>query len=423
MLRHAYRPPGDAGLWESFLRRLEVTLKLANIHPETVQYLTHPKRIVGIAVPIKMDDGVVHHFTGYRVIHNFTRGPALGGVRYHPQVSLGQTCGMAAWMTLKSAVYGLPFGGSAGGIEVDPSKLSKRELERLSRRYITELIELIGPDEDILAPDVGTTEQVMAWYQDTFTMTRGETSLSAVTGKPQGVGGIAVPDDGGGQGLVYVLSDLATAKGWDIQGASVAVQGFGMVGGAVARYAVKEGLKVVAVSTSRGGVYNPDGLDVAALEAYYKLNQHLDGFEGGRAITNHELLTLPVDYLVPAAVEEAINEHNAHSIRAKVVIEGANGAITPEAEYILKGKGIFVVPDVLANGGGLVFSYLEWVQDLSMLFFDEGEIQNRLREFIHQTLIAVQQRAADLNGDLRAGAYVLALERINEASRLRGVYP
>lgn len=423
MLRHAYRPPGDASLWESFLRRLEVTLRLSNIHPETVQYLTHPKRIVGIAVPIKMDDGVVHHFTGYRVIHNFTRGPALGGVRYHPQVTLGQTCGMAAWMTLKSAVYGLPFGGSAGGIEVDPSKLSKRELERLSRRYVTELIELIGPDEDILAPDVGTTDQVMAWYQDTFTMTRGETSLSAVTGKPQGVGGIAVPDDGGGQGLVYVLSDLAAAKGWDIQGASVAIQGFGMVGGAVARYAVKEGLKVVAVSTSRGGVYNPDGLDVAALESYYKLNKHLDGFEGGTAITNHELLTLPVDYLVPAAVEESITEHNAHSIRAKVVIEGANGAIAPEAEYILKGKGIFVVPDVLANGGGLVFSYLEWVQDLSMLFFDEGEIQNRLREFIHQTLIAVQGRAADLNDDLRVGAYVLALERINEASRLRGVYP
>lgn len=423
MLRHAYRPPGDASLWESFLRRLEATLKVAQIHPATVQGLIHLKRIVGVSVPIKMDDGAVHHFTGYRVIHDFSRGPALGGVRYHPSVSLGQTCGMAAWMTLKSAVFGLPFGGSAGGIEVDPSKLSKRELERLSRRYITELIELIGPDEDIMAPDVGTNEQVMAWFQDTFTMTKGETSLSAVTGKPHAVGGIAVPDEGGGQGLVYVLSDLASANNWPLQGATVAIQGFGMVGGAVARYAVKEGLKVVAISTSRGGIHNPDGLDVAALEAHYKVNGHLDGFDGGKAITNHELLTLPVDYLVPAATEDAINEHNAHSVRAKTVVEGANGAISPESEYILKSKGIHVVPDVLANGGGLVLSYLEWVQDLSMLFFDENEIQHRLREFIHQTLAAVKERATTLGGDLRAGAYVLALERINEASRLRGVYP
>ncbi len=422
MLKYAYRPPGDASLWESFLRRLEVTLKLAHIHPATVQYLIHPKRIVGISVPIKMDDGAIHHFTGYRVIHNIARGPALGGVRYHPQVSLGQTCGMAAWMTLKSAVYGLPFGGSAGGVEVDPSKLSRRELERLSRRYITELIALIGPDEDILAPDIGTTEQVMAWFQDTFTMTKGETSLSAVTGKPHAVGGIAVPDEGGGQGLVYVLSDLAMAHGWNLQGASLAVQGFGMVGAAVARYALKEGLKVVAVSTSRGGVYDPAGLDVAALEAHYKANKHLEAFPA-KQITNHDLLTLGVDYLVPAAIEDAITESNASEIRAKVVLEGANGAVSPEAEYMLKAKGIMVVPDVLANGGGLVLSYLEWVQDLSMLFFDEGEIQHRLREYIHQTLAAVQERAKPLGGDLRAGAYVLALERINEASRLRGVYP
>ncbi|MCS7068343.1 MAG: Glu/Leu/Phe/Val dehydrogenase [Meiothermus sp.] len=422
-LRNTYRPPGDASLWDSFLRRLESTIKVARIHPATIEYLTHPKRSVGVSLPVVMDDGSVRNFTAYRVIHNIARGPALGGVRYHPEVGLGQTCGMAAWMTLKSAVFGLPFGGSAGGVVVDPDKLSRRELERVSRRYVTELIELIGPDEDVLAPDLGTNETVMAWFQDTFTMSRGQTTLSAVTGKPTQLGGVAVRDEGGGQGLVYVLSDLAQVFGWPVVGASVAIQGFGQVGSAVARYAVREGLRVVAVSTSRGGVYNPEGLDVAALEQHYAERGHLEGFPGGQPITNHELLTLKVNYLVPAAVEGVINERNARQIAAQVVLEGANGAITPEAEYLLKLQGIQIVPDILANGGGLVLSYLEWVQDLSMLFFEEGEVQQKLREFVHQSLQAVLERAKPLQGDLRAGAYALALERINEASRLRGVYP
>jgi glutamate dehydrogenase (NAD(P)+) len=422
-LRNAYRPPGDSSLWDSFLRRLEATIQVAKIHPATIQYLTHPKRMVGISLPVVMDDGAVRNFTAYRVIHNIARGPALGGVRYHPEVGLGQTCGMAAWMTLKSAVFGLPFGGSAGGVTAEPAKLSRRELERLSRRYVTELIELIGPDEDVLAPDVGTNATVMAWFQDTFTMTRGQTALSAVTGKPTQLGGVAVRDEGGGQGLVYALADLAQVKGWPVDGASMAIQGFGQVGSAVARYAVKEGLKVVAVSTSRGGVYNPEGLDVVALEQHYAQHGHLEGFPGGRFITNHELLTLKVNYLVPAAIEGVIHEHNAQQITAQVVLEGANGAITPEAEYLLKLQGVQVVPDILANGGGLVLSYLEWVQDLSMFFFEEVEIQQKLREFIHQSLQAVLERAKPLQGDLRAGAYALAVERINEASRLRGVYP
>jgi glutamate dehydrogenase (NAD(P)+) len=422
-LRNAYRPPGDSSLWDSFLRRLEATIQVAKIHPATIQYLTHPKRMVGISLPVVMDDGAVRNFTAYRVIHNIARGPALGGVRYHPEVGLGLTCGMAAWMTLKSAVFGLPFGGSAGGVTVEPAKLSRRELERLSRRYVTELIELIGPDEDVLAPDVGTNATVMAWFQDTFTMTRGQTALSAVTGKPTQLGGVAVRDEGGGQGLVYALADLAQVKGWPVDGASMAIQGFGQVGSAVARYAVKEGLKVVAVSTSRGGVYNPEGLDVVALEQHYAQHGHLEGFPGGRFITNHELLTLKVNYLVPAAIEGVIHEHNAQQITAQVVLEGANGAITPEAEYLLKLQGVQVVPDILANGGGLVLSYLEWVQDLSMFFFEEVEIQQKLREFIHQSLQAVLERAKPLQGDLRAGAYALAVERINEASRLRGVYP
>lgn len=422
MLRTAYRPPGEARLWESFLSRLETTLKVAHIHPATASYLTHPKRMVGLSLPVKMDDGAVRHFTAYRVIHDIARGPALGGVRFHPDVTLGQTCGMAAWMTLKAAVYNLPFGGSAGGVAVDPRSLGNRELERLSRRYVAELIELIGPDEDILAPDVGTNMRIMAWFQDTFTMTKGQTMLSAVTGKPLQVGGVAARDEGGGQGLVYVLTDLARHYGAPLVDATLAIQGFGQVGSAVARYAIKEGLKVVAVSTSKGGVYDPGGLDVGALEAHYALQGSLEGFPG-QPISNPELLCLRVNYLVPAAVEGAIQAGNAEEIGASIVVEGANGAITPEAEAILHRRGVHIIPDVLANGGGLVMSYLEWVQDLSMFYFDEAEIQTRLREYIHASMSAVLQRAEPLGGRLRDGAYVLALERINEANRLRGVYP
>jgi len=422
MLKSAYRPPGEASLWESFVGRLEATLKVANIHPATASYLTHPKRMVGLSLPVKLDDGGVRHFTAYRVIHDIARGPALGGVRFHPEVSLGQTCGMAAWMTLKSAVYNLPFGGSAGGVAVDPSKLGSRELERLSRRYVAEIIELIGPDEDILAPDLGTNARIMAWFQDTFTMTKGQTLLSAVTGKPIQIGGVTERDEGGGQGLVYVLTDLARHYGAPVEGATLAIQGFGQVGSAVARYAVKEGLKVVAVSTSKGGVYDPDGLDIAALEAYYALHKHLQGFPA-QPISNQGLLELRVTYLVPAATEGVIQAANAESIGASIIVEGANGAITPEAEAVLHRRGIHIIPDVLANGGGLVLSYLEWVQDLSMLFFDETEVQTRLRDYIHASLQAVLERAQPLGGHLRDGAYALALERINEANRLRGVYP
>jgi glutamate dehydrogenase (NAD(P)+) len=269
---------------------------------------------------------------------------------------------------------------------------------------------------------VGSDARVMAWFQDTFTMTKGQTTLSAVTGKPTALGGVTERDEGGGQGLVYVLSDLAKTYGWPVYGATIAIQGFGQVGSAVARYALKEGLKVVAVSTSRGGVYAPEGLDIAALEAHYKINHHLQGFPG-KAISNDELLGMGVDYLVPAAIEGVIHKENADQIAAKVVIEGANGAITASAEQVLRQRGVGVVPDVLANGGGLVLSYLEWVQDLSMLFFEENEVQNRLREYIHQALAGVLERGKSLKGDLRAAAYALALERINEAARLRGVYP
>jgi glutamate dehydrogenase (NAD(P)+) len=430
MLRNAYRPPGDSGLWDHFLERLERTLRVSRIHPETVEYLTHPRRTVEVSLPVKMDDGKVSFFTGYRVVHNITKGTACGGVRYHPGVTMGQTAGLAALMTLKAAVYNLPFGGSAGGIIVDPRALSSRELERLTRRYASELVEVIGPEEDVLGPDVGTDAQVMAWFMDTYSMNTGQTVPGVVTGKPATLGGTLGKDDAGGQGLVILLGELARRQGWPLEGATLALQGFGQVGQAVASAAARAGFKVVAVSNSQGGIYDPQGLDIAALEAAYtqdfETHHHpryrLQGL-GGRPISNDELLALPVDYLVPAALEMSVQAQNAASIGAKAVIEGANGAVTPEAEAILQGRGITVVPDILAGGGGLVASYLEWVQDLTMFFWEESEVRERLRESVVVALESVLERSQKLDGDLRLGAYSVAVERVNEASRLRGVYP
>ncbi|MBI5811793.1 MAG: Glu/Leu/Phe/Val dehydrogenase [Meiothermus silvanus] len=426
MLRNAYRPPGESGLWDHFLERLERTLRVSRIHPETVEYITHPRRTVEVSLPVKMDDGKVSFFTGYRVVHNISKGTACGGVRYHLGVSMGQTAGLAALMTLKAAVYNLPFGGSAGGIIVNPRALSRRELERLTRRYASELVELIGPEEDVLGPDVGTDAQVMAWFMDTYSMNTGQTVPGVVTGKPATLGGTLVIDDAGGQGLVILLTELARRQGWPLQGATLALQGFGQVGQAVAMAAVRAGLKVVAVTTSRGGVYNPDGLDIAALAAWPLGQTGIEPpatLELGRSISNDELLALPVDYLVPAATEMSIHAGNAASVEAKVIVEGANGAVTPEAEAILRGRGITVVPDILAGGGGLVASYLEWVQDLTMFFWEESEVRERLRESAVVALESVLQRSEQLDGDLRLGAYSIAIERVNEASRLRGVYP
>lgn len=422
MLKSAYRPPGDSALWDSFLFSLERTLRVARISPTTAEFLTHPKRAVSVALPIQMDDGKVRFFTGYRVLHDISRGPAFGGVRYHPGVSLGQTCGLAAWMTLKAAVYNLPYGGAAGGITIDPKSLSSQELERLSRRYISSLTTLIGPEEDILAPDVGTDARIMAWFMDTYSMNVGQTVAGVVTGKPDTLGGSHGETEAGGQALVYILEELAARERLPVRGATLAIQGFGYLGRSVARTAHKEGLKVVAVATSKGGVYDPAGLDVAALERHYQQHGSLVGFPA-QAVLNEQLLTLDVDYLVPAAIEGVIHENNAGKIRAKTVLEGANGAITPEADRLLRSRGVLVVPDVLAGGGGMVLSYLEWVQGLVMFFWDEAEVEAKLRETVREAFAEVSARAQSLENDLRLGAYALALERINEAAVLRGVYP
>ncbi|WP_234555311.1 Glu/Leu/Phe/Val family dehydrogenase [Thermus caliditerrae] len=415
----AYRPPEDAGLWELFLERLERTLKVAHLHPMTVEYLAHPKRLVTVSLPVVMDDGKVRVFHGYRVVHDIARGPAKGGVRIHPKVTLGQTAGLAAWMTLKAAVYDLPFGGAAGGIAADPRLLSPRELERLVRRYTAELVNLIGPDIDVLGPDLGTDQQVMAWIMDTYSMTVGSTVPGVVTGKPHALGGTEGRDDAAGLGVALVLRELAERQGLPLAGARVAVQGFGQVGGSFALHAEAMGLRVVAVSTRRGVMYAEGGLDVAEALRHYEATGDLPRYD----LAPEELFGLPVDYLVLAAMEGALDEEGAKGVKAKAVLEAANFGLTREGEAYLLGKGVLVVPDLLTSGGGLLASYLEWVQDLNMFFWSESEVRESFRRSVARAVAEVCERAEGLSTDLRTGALALALERVNEATRLRGVYP
>ena len=415
----AYRPPEDPGLWGAFLERMERTLRTVRIHPTTVEYLAHPKRLVTVSLPVVMDDGKVRVFQGYRVVHDIARGPAKGGVRIHPRVTLGQTAGLAAWMTLKAAVYDLPFGGAAGGIAADPKLLSPRELERLVRRYTAELVNLIGPDMDILGPDLGTNQQVMAWIMDTYSMTVGSTVPGVVTGKPHALGGSEGRDDAAGLGVTLVLAELARRRGLPLKGAKVVVQGFGQVGGSLALHAERMGLKVVAVSTARGAMYEEDGIPVAEALRHYEATGELPRYD----LAPEELFTLPVDYLVLAALEGALDGDMAKRVQAQAVLEAANFGLTPEAEAYLLGKGVLVVPDLLTGGGGLLASYLEWVQDLNMFFWSEEEVRQSFAKGVAKAVAEVCERAEALSTDLRMGAMALALERVNEATRLRGVYP
>lgn len=424
----AYRPPEDPGLWGAFLERMERTLRAVNIHPTTVEYLAHPKRLVTVSLPVVMDDGKVRVFQGYRVVHDIARGPAKGGMRIHPKVTLGQTAGLAAWMTLKAAVYDLPFGGAAGGIAADPRLLSPRELERLVRRYTAELVNLIGPDMDVLGPDLGTDQQVMAWIMDTYSMTVGSTVPGVVTGKPHALGGSEGRDDAAGLGVALVLAELARRRGLPLKGAKVVVQGFGQVGGSLALHAQRMGLKVVAVSTARGAMYEEDGIPVAEVLRHYEATRELPRYDFAPAASPkgehlEELFALPVDYLVLAALEGALDGDMAKRVQAQAVLEAANFGLTPEAEAYLLGKGVLVVPDLLTGGGGLLASYLEWVQDLNMFFWSEEEVRQSFAKSVARAVAEVCERAEALSTDLRTGAMALALERVNEATRLRGVYP
>jgi glutamate dehydrogenase (NAD(P)+) len=384
--------------------------------------LSTPKRQLTVSIPVRMDDGSYQVFIGHRVAHNMARGPAKGGIRFHPDVTLDEVKALASWMTWKCACLNLPFGGGKGGVAVDPHKLSMLERERLTRRYTSEILPFIGPDQDIPAPDVYTDPQIMAWIMDTYSMTRGTTSLGVVTGKPLALGGSKGRDKATARGVQFVLREACKQRKMPLKGAKVAIQGYGNAGSHLATLLHAEGAKIVAVSDSHGGVLEPKGLDPARLMAHKAGGKSLKTFPG-KAITNKQLLELPVDILVPAALENQITANNASRIRARLIAEAANGPTTPLADEILFKRGRTVIPDILANAGGVTVSYFEWVQDFSSFFWDEDEVDRRLEVYMKRAYTSVAETAEKHKCSLRGGAYVLAVDRVAEATRVRGIFP
>jgi len=376
-----------------------------------------------IHFPVRMDDGSVKVFTSYRVQHNDTRGPAKGGIRYHPDVTLDETKALAALMTLKAAVVNIPYGGAKGAVIVDPQALSLGELERMTRRYASEISLVIGPERDIPAPDVGTNPQIMAWIMDTYSMNKGYSVLGVVTGKPIQIGGSKGRLEATGRGCMFSARLAAKQMGMNMKGAAVAVQGFGNVGSVAARLLAKEGCKIIAISDVRGGVYNSRGLDVESVSKYSRDAGSVTGFKDAEQISNSELLALPCDILVPAAIEEQICVSNADSIKARLIVEGANGPTTYEADKILNDKGVFVVPDILANAGGVVVSYFEWVQGLQSFFWSEDEVNRQLQMVLDNAFHEVLSMSQCEKVDMRMAAYMLAIKRVADAMEARGIFP
>jgi glutamate dehydrogenase (NAD(P)+) len=387
------------------------------------QVLRQCKRELSVHFPVQMDDGSIRVFQGYRVQHNVARGPAKGGIRYHPGVSLDEVRALAMWMTWKCAIANLPYGGAKGGVVVNPKQLSPAELENLTRRYATEISIIIGPEEDIPAPDMGTDGRIMAWIMDTISMHRGHTTAGVVTGKPVSVGGTLGRVEATGRGLQYIVMEVAKDWGVQVEGATVAVQGFGNVGAVAARLLAKHGAKVVAISDSSGGVYDGSGLDLERLARFKEEGGSLASYPGAGRISNEELLSLEVDFLLPCAMEDQITGDNAGSVRARFVVEGANGPTTPEADAILRDKGIVVVPDIVANAGGVIVSYFEWVQDLQAFFWEEHEVNERLQRIITRAYRDVARLAREQKASLREAAMRLGVSRVVEATQMRGIYP
>jgi glutamate dehydrogenase (NAD(P)+) len=420
----SYLSRDHLGPWETFLQQVdEVAPWLDTELRPWIDTLRRPKRILIVDVPIKRDNGTVVHYEGYRVQHNLSRGPGKGGVRYHPSVTLAEVMALAAWMSIKNAVVNVPFGGAKGGIRVDPKRLSHAELERLTRRYTSELNILIGPDKDIPAPDINTNEQVMAWMMDTYSVNQGRTSPGVVTGKPISLGGSLGRADATGRGVFITARAAAQKLNVPIDGARVAVQGFGNVGEAAARIFTTHGAKVVAVQDDSGTVLNERGLDISALKQYRASAGALPDFPGGECLDNESFWQVPCEFLIPAAVEGEITAARATKINARFVVEGANGPTVPEADRILHERNIMLVPDVLANAGGVTVSYFEWVQDIASFFWSEAEINVRLERIMTEAFEAVWQVAEQKRIPLRTAAYVVACHRVLAARAQRGLYP
>jgi glutamate dehydrogenase (NAD(P)+) len=422
--RLSFLPTNTKSPWDIYLEQIA---RVAPHLPANLQYwletLKRPKRILVVDVPVHLDDGTVQHFEGYRIHHNTSRGPAKGGVRFHQDVTLDEVMALAAWMTIKNAALGLPYGGGKGGIRVNPREHSTGELERLTRRYTSEIGIILGPDKDIPAPDVGTSEREMAWMMDTYSINKGFATPGVVTGKPISLGGSLGRKDATGRGVFVAASVAAKKLGLSLEGSRVVIQGFGNVGGAAARIFFDHGAKIVALSDVTGAIYNKQGLDPYKVQHYVAETGGLKDYPEAEAISASDLLTTPCEILVPAALEKQLTAHNAAQINAVMVVEGANGPTTPEADDILRDNNILVVPDVIANAGGVTVSYFEWVQDFNSYFWNEEEINSRLTHIMTQAFEAVWHVAEERSVSLRTAAYIVACSRVLEARDLRGLYP
>ncbi|MEZ2350415.1 Glu/Leu/Phe/Val dehydrogenase [Caballeronia sp. RCC_10] len=419
----SYLHADDLGPWGNYLRQVDRVAPYLGSLSRWLETLKRPKRILIVDCPIELDNGTVAHFEGYRVQHNTSRGPGKGGVRYHQDVTLSEVMALSAWMSVKNAAVNVPYGGAKGGIRVDPRTLSRGELERVTRRYTSEIGIIIGPNTDIPAPDVNTNEQIMAWMMDTYSMNQGQTATGVVTGKPISLGGSLGRKEATGRGVFVVGTEAARRVGLEIEGARIAVQGFGNVGGIAARLFQEAGARVIAVQDHTGTLFNSKGMDTVALAAHVAETGGVGGFAGADPVSRDEFWTIESDILIPAALEGQITEENAPKIKTKIIVEGANGPTTTAADDILHDKGVLVIPDVVANAGGVTVSYFEWVQDFSSFFWTEDEINLRLERVMREAFAAVWQVASEQQVSVRTAAFIVACTRILMAREMRGLYP
>src|SRR5829696_6451484 len=408
--------------FEAMMSRFDRAAALLDLDPGIYKILRHPEKQITVSIPVMMDNGEVQVFTGHRVLYNTSRGPAKGGIRFDMNVSLDEVTALAAWMTWKCAVVNIPFGGAKGGVVCDPMQMSVGELERLTRRYTAGIINTLGPESDVPAPDVNTNERVMAWVMDTYSMHVRHTVTAVVTGKPVEMGGSLGRREATGRGCMFVTKEALKHLGMPVHGTTVAVQGFGNVGSIAANLLQREGCKIVAISDRSGGVYNRNGVDIAAAIAHAQRQKSLEGFNGGDRITNEQLLELDVDVLLPAALENVITSKNAANVKAKIICEGANGPTTAGADAVLDEKGIFVIPDILANAGGVTVSYFEWVQDRGGYFWSEDTVNSRLEEIMTRSFGDVLALSRQHKVNMRTAAYMLSISRVATVHKLRGIY-
>ncbi|GAX61478.1 Glu/Leu/Phe/Val dehydrogenase [Candidatus Scalindua japonica] len=408
---------------KSVLKQYDLVVDKLELPDGVRERLRHPKRSLIVSIPIEMDNGMINVYKGYRVQHDITLGPSKGGIRYHPNVNLEEVTALAMLMSWKCALMKLPYGGAKGGVCCTPAAMSLKEKERLTRRFTSEIIWAIGPEEDIPAPDMNTNMQTMAWMMDTYSMLKGHTTLGVVTGKPLVLGGSLGREEGTGRGVYYMVEESAKIMGKELKGLRVAIQGFGNVGSTAARLLFEQGSKVIAVSDSNGGIYNRNGIDIENLIQHVNENKAISHYPDVEIITNQDLLTIDCDALIPASVEGQITRYNAGNVKAGVIVEGANGPTTPEADMILSERNVRVIPDILANAGGVVISYFEWVQDLQFYFWKENEIQHRLKEIMAEIFNTVLSMSQKRKIDMRMAAWTLGINRIAEAQKIRGLYP